>query len=203
MSEAERLILASGSAARRRMLEQAGVPFTVRPPAIDEAKLKETFLRQTAKAAPQDLAEALAEAKAREVSRHVPGALIVGSDQVLAFAEGLVTKARDRADARRILSALRGQTHQLHSAVAMARDGKIVWRHVGSAHLTMRMFSDAYLDAYLDQAADAVCQSVGAYQLEGIGIQLFDRVEGDYFTILGMPLLPLLHALRAQGMLPS
>ena len=195
------IILASGSSARRQMLAAAGVAFDVEPAQIDEAALKEHFLRNTTCAPAFDLALYLADEKAMDVSRRRPGCWVIGSDQVLALGERLLSKATDRAGARATLMALRGRTHQLHSAVTIARDGKVAWSEVQTASLTMRQFSDAFLDGYLTEAGDALLWSVGCYELEGRGVQLFDVIEGDYFTILGMPLLPLLGALRAKGAL--
>jgi septum formation protein len=133
------------------------------------------------------------------ISRRHPGALVIGADQVLRHGEQLLDKPMDRAAARRQLTALRGQRHELISAVVAVRDGIRLWHHVGRAGLDMRDFSDSFLEHYLRTAGDAVLAAVGAYQLEGPGVQLFQRIEGDYFTILGLPLLPLLDFLRAQG----
>lgn len=194
-----KIVLASGSAARRAMLAAAGVVFEVDPAKIDETALKDQFVRHTTCAPPFDLAQFLADEKALDVSSRHPGCLVIGSDQVLSQGERLFSKAADRAGARATLSALRGKTHQLHSAVSIARDGKIMWSDVETVSLTMRAFSDAFLDSYLDSAGDAVLWSVGCYELEGRGVQLFEMIEGDYFTVLGMPLLPLLGALRTKG----
>lgn len=203
MGGAAKIVLASGSSARRQMLAAAGVGFTVDPAQVDEAVLKDAFIRHTTSAPAIDLAQYLADAKAVDVSLRRPGALVIGSDQVLALGERLFSKAADRASARRTLAALRGQTHQLHSAVAIALDSKVVWREANTASLTMRPFSDAFLDSYLDAAGDCLVRSVGCYELEGRGLQLFERIDGDYFTILGMPLLPLLAELRTRGALLS
>lgn len=194
-----KIVLASGSAARRQMLAAAGVAFAVDPARIDEGALKDQFIRHTTCAPPFDLALFLADAKATDVSARYPGALVIGSDQVLALGERLFSKAVDRTGARATLAALRGKTHQLHSAVSIARDGKVLWSYVETASLMMRDFSDGFLDRYLEQAGDALLWSVGCYELEGRGVQLFERIEGDYFTILGMPLLPVLAELRALG----
>jgi septum formation protein len=148
---------------------------------------------------PRYIAVVLAQAKAKNVSARHPEALVIGADQILSFGPGLLTKAKNEADARATLSNLRGQEHELHSAVAIAQGGEVNWTHVDTAYLTMRDFSDAFLDEYLRRAGERVLQSVGAYEFEGLGVQLFDRIEGDYFTILGMPLLPLLGELRARG----
>ena len=143
----------------------------------------------------------LARAKAENVGRQHKDALVIGADQVLALGEELLTKPKDAADARVALNMLRNKTHELHSAVAFAVDGTIVWSHVATARLTMRAFSDAFLDDYLVRAGDRITHSVGAYELEGLGVQLFEKIEGDYFTILGLPLLPVLNELRERGML--
>lgn len=198
---AVKIVLASGSPARRQMLAAAGVPFEVEPARIDEAALKEQFVRHTTCAPPFDLAQFLADEKALDVSARHPGAFVIGSDQVLSLGERLFSKASDRAGARATLTAMRGRTHQLHSAASIARDGRIVWSEVQTVSLTMRAFSDAFLDGYLDQAGDALLWCVGCYELEGRGVQLFENIEGDYFTVLGMPLLPLLGALRTKGAL--
>lgn len=191
-----KIVLASGSAARRQMLAAAGVEFDVDPAQIEEEELKDIFIRHSSCAPAIDLARYLADAKAIDVSMRHPGALVIGSDQVAALAERIFSKAEDRAGARRTLMALRGQDHRLHSAVSIALNGKVVWSGADTAILTMRDFSDAFLEGYLDQAGDALLWSVGCYELEGRGVQLFERIEGDYFTILGMPLLPVLGALR-------
>ena len=150
-----------------------------------------------------DVAEALAKAKAIEVSSRNSGAWVIGSDQVLAQGEIIFSKAATRDEARSTLQALRGKTHSLHSAAALVQHGIVVWQHVQTANLTMRMFSDAWLEQYLDAAGDALVQSVGAYQVEGLGIQLFESIDGDYFTILGMPLLALLSELRRREVMAS
>ena len=191
----QELILASGSSARRRMLEAAGVAFRVVPADVDEDALRVSF----GQLAPAHLAQRLALAKAEEISRRFPSALVIGGDQVLAVQSAVHTKPANLAAARMALRDLAGVTHDLLSAVCLAQGGKELWRHLGIAHLTMRDFSDAFLDDYLARAGERVCASVGAYELEGLGIQLFDAIEGDYFTILGMPLLPLLAELRARG----
>ena len=198
-----KIVLASGSSARRQMLAAAGVEFAVDPALVDEAALKDVFVRHTTCAPPVDLALYLADAKASDVSTRHPGALVIGSDQVLALGERMFSKARDMAEVRRTLLALRGQTHQLHSAVAIALDGTVIWSDADTASLTMRAFSDAFLDSYLDAVGDALMWSVGCYELEGRGVQLFERIDGDYFTILGMPLLPVLVELRARGALDA
>ena len=145
----------------------------------------------------------LARAKAETVSARHAGTLVVGADQVLALGDELLTKAKDETEARAALQKLRGRTHALHAAVALAQDGKTVWERAGTAKLTVRDFSNAFLDAYLVRAGDLVTQSVGAYQLEGPGAQLFSKIDGDYFNILGLPLVPLLDFLRAERVIEA
>lgn len=193
------VILVSTSPIRQTVLKHAGVDFTVRSPLADEARLKKTL----GVAKPEDIAMALAEAKARSVSEPESLDLVIGADQVLELAGEVFDKPRDLTEARAHLSALRGKTHELHSALACARGGKIIWRCASTARLTMRSFSQAFLDSYLTRMGGEATRSVGAYKLEGEGIQLFEKVEGDYFTILGLPLLPLLAFLREQGELIS
>jgi len=191
------IVLASASAARRRMLEGAGIAFAVDAAAIDEDAAKQATADQAA------IADILAERKALHVSARHPGALVIGADQTLDCGGAGFDKPVDRAGARAQLLALRGRTHRLVSAVAVVQDGRTLWRHRDAASLTMRDFSDGFLESYLDAVGDAALTSVGAYQLEGRGVQLFERVAGDHFTILGMPLLPLLAHLRACGAVPS
>lgn len=193
------LILASGSQARQTMLRQAGVAFETRPADIDETVLKDRLQGQAAEV----VAAALAEAKALYVSRLYPGAWVIGSDQILEFDGQFISKAATLAEARDRLTVMRGRSHRLVSGVSLARAGQIVWSGHDAAVLHMRPFSDGFLDAYLDSEGTVILQSVGSYRLEGLGSQLFDRIEGDYFTILGMPLWPLLAQLRACGVLMS
>lgn len=193
------LILASGSSARRKMLEAAGVAFRVAPAAVDE----DAERGRLGSASPRQVALHLARAKAAEVSLRHPEAVVIGADQVLALAGRIFTKASNLAEARIALQSLAGRTHALHSAVALAIGGGIVWHRVDDAALTMRAFSQAFADDYLERAGERVCASVGCYELEGLGIQLFEHIEGDYFTILGMPLLPLLAELRRHGALAA
>jgi len=187
------LVLASRSAARRALLEVAGVPVEVRPANIDERSLVST--------APAALAALLARQKALAVAGLHPARLVLGADQTLALDGKLFTKPADRAAARAQLRALSGRTHELYSAIAFVRDAAVLCEHVGTARLTMRSFSDRFLDAYLEAVGNAATASVGAYHFEGPGIQLFERVEGDYFTILGLPLLAALDVLRRYGCL--
>jgi septum formation protein len=194
---AERLILASKSDARRAMLAGAGVAFEVRVADVDEDALKATH--DPADAA--GLAVELARAKALAVSRHDGEAWVLGADQTLAFAGGLVSKARSMAEARSRLAAMRGQVHQLHSGAALARNGQVAWSGVDTVEMRVRDFSDDFLDAYLAAEGDALLACVGSYRLEGLGAQLFDAVDGDYFTVLGLPLWPVLAELRRAGVL--
>ena len=191
------LLLASKSAIRRSLLEAAGVAVETRPASVDERAIE-------ARAGLTDAGEVaalLAREKARAVADGDAEALVLGADQTLALGRRRFSKAPDRAAAREQLRTLRGQTHTLHSAVALVRAGTVLFEHVDTAQLTMRAFSDDFLERYLDEAGAAATASVGGYQLEGLGIQLFERVEGDHFTVLGLPLIPLLDWLRQAGML--
>lgn len=191
------LILASGSAARKQMLEAAGLAFEVDVPRVDEEAAKASLRAEGMKS--RDQADALAELKALSVSRRRPG-FVIGADQMLAVEGETFDKPKDRAEARAHLQHLRGLTHELMTAAVVAREGAVIWRHIETPRLRMRAFSDAFLDDYLDRVGDAALHSVGAYQLEGLGAQLFERVDGDYFAVLGLPLLPLLAFLREHGM---
>ena len=195
----ERLILASKSAARRAMLEGAGVPFSVQVADVDEDAVKATH--DPADAA--RLAVELARVKALAVSRHDADAWVLGADQTLAFEGGLVSKAGTLDEARERLKAMRGKTHQLHSGAALARNGQVVWSGVDTVDLRMRNFSDAFLDAYLKAEGEGLLACVGSYRLEGMGAQLFEAVDGDFFTVLGLPLWPVLAELRRAGVLRS
>lgn len=195
------IVLASASPARAAMLAAAGVEAEAMPARIDEAAVR-AAMRATG-AGPRDLADKLAELKALHISARRPGCLVLGADQVLVHDGQVFDKAASRAQARAHLLALCGRTHQLLSAAVVVLDGEPVWRHVGAARLTMRPFSETFLDAYLERVGDLALASVGCYHLEGPGAQLFTRVEGDYFTVLGLPLLELLGFLRARGVLPE
>lgn len=189
------LVLASKSDVRGKLLASVGLRFEIRPARIDERAV-EAEAGVTDAAA---VARLLARAKASAVARLVPGRLVLGADQTLARGGQRFSKPANRAAAAEQLRTLRGRTHELHSALALVRDGAVLFDCVDSARLTMRNVSDRFLEDYLDMAGDAALTSVGGYQLEGIGIHLFERVEGDYFTVLGLPLLPLLNFLRQNG----
>lgn len=195
------LILASGSAVRARLLEAAGVVFDAIAPHVDEDVVKESLLAE--KAPPRDIADALAALKASRVSMSHPGALVIGADQVLVFEGELISKSPNASAARALLRRLAGRKHELIGAVVLAKEGAVVWRHVAQVELTMRNFSEAYLDAYLARNGEEILSSVGGYLLEGEGVQLFSHIAGDYFTILGLPMVPLLNALREFGALPA
>ena len=198
-----RLILASGSAGRRQMLVAAGIDCAVIPSKVDEASVRRSLEANGRALDPAGLAQVLARAKAEDVSREHPDALVIGGDQVLALGSAIYEKPRDLAEARRHLETFRGRLHELHSAVALAENGKATWTHTGTASMTMRLFSRGFIDSYLAREGQGVCTSVGAYKLEGWGIQLFESIEGDYFTILGLPLLPLLNELRRRRAIAS
>jgi len=191
------LILASASVSRRQMLHNAGLDFSVETSGVDEDEVKLSLSAE--KATPQDIAETLAELKAKRVSMRHPEAMVIGADSTLSCNGHLFDKPPTMAAARQQLRTLAGQTHELHSSVVVARGGVRLWHCNDRARLTMRPLPDAFLDAYLARAGDAVTTSVGAYQLEGLGAHLFTKVEGDYFTILGLPLLPLLSFLAGHG----
>jgi len=191
------LILASQSPARKMLLANADISFEAVPADIDERSVQ----NNSGLSAPGEIAGLLAREKACFVSLKNPGRYVVGADQTLALGSRLFSKPAGRAQAAEQLRLLAGGTHELHSAVAVARDGKIVFSDVSVARMTMRRLEESEIEAYLDQAGQAVTTSVGAYQLEGLGVHLFERIEGDHFTILGLPLLPLLAFLRGEGLL--
>jgi septum formation protein len=191
------LVLASGSQIRQTLLRNAGLSFAVDPAGIDERAAEQPLLESGA--GPDDLALALAMAKAVEVSERRPADLVIGADQVLDLDGERLTKPENMEAARRQLLRLSGRSHQLHSAVAGVRGGEIVWSHLSSPVLTMRRLDPGSIGRYLAEAGDAVLSSVGAYQLEGPGVRLFEQIDGDYFAILGLPLLPLLAFLRSEG----
>ncbi|MGO9359772.1 MAG: Maf family protein [Xanthobacteraceae bacterium] len=191
------LVLASQSASRQALLHNAGLPFEAIPADLDERAIQ----AGSGLSAPGDIAALLARAKALDVAHRKPGRLVIGADQTLALGERLFNKPAGRADAAAQLRTLAGATHALHSAVAVVRDGEVLFADVAVARLAMRALSEADISAYLDEAGAAVTRSVGAYQLERLGIHLFERIEGDHFTILGLPLIALLGFLRRQGVL--
>ncbi len=194
-----RLILASGSPFRAKMLRDAGLAFEAMPAKIDERGL-ETTLRTGGKAVgASDVALALAVAKGEAVGRDHPDALVIGCDQVLCLEGALISKAETVEAARQQLLQLRGRTHELHSGIALIASGQVVWKHVEIARMTMRAFSSGFLEDYLQRMGHRACQTVGGYEIEGPGIQLFERIEGDHFTIIGLPLLALLDRLRGLG----
>ena len=191
------LILASQSRARQMLLANAGINFETVGAEIDERAIQQT----SGLSAPGDIAALLAREKARLVSTRWPGRFVVGADQTLALGMRLFGKPAGRAQAAEQLHALAGNSHELHSGVAVVRDGKILFEKVAIARMTMRRMTEAEIDAYLDEAGEAVTSSVGAYQLEGLGVHLFEHIEGDHFTILGLPLLPLLAFLRSERLI--
>ncbi|MCK0197493.1 Maf family protein [Ancylobacter sp. 6x-1] len=192
-------MLASKSAARRALLDAARIPFEVVVAAIDERAVEEVARAQGS--GPKQVAVLLAREKALSAAADHPGRLVLGADQTLAFGEEAFHKPESRAAGRAQLQRLSGATHELHSAIALARDGEIVFSLADSAHLTMRVLTPEVIDTYLDAVGDAILTSVGGYQLEGLGIHLFEKVEGAHSTILGLPLLPLLAFLRHEGAL--
>ncbi|MEP1575076.1 Maf-like protein [Roseibium album] len=188
------LVLASGSKIRAELMENAGLVIEIDPADVDERAVEAPLLE--AGFPPEDLASVLAEAKANDVSGRRQADLVVGADQILAFEGERRTKPDDMEAARRQLLAFSGKTHELHSAVVISQNGEAVWRQVSTARLTLRDLTPEFIGHYLAAAGDDVLSSVGAYQLEGLGVQLFEKIEGDYFTILGLPMLPLLAELR-------
>lgn len=196
---ATNVILASTSAIRMQLLRSAGVAFEAIPAGVDEESIKTALLAEGV--GPRDIADALAEAKAVKISRRLPG-LVIGADQTLDFQGRLFDKAATVDEARARLQEMRGHGHKLHCGMVVARDGTPIWREVVTTTLHMRPFTDAWLEGYLDRNSPAILSSVGCYQLEGEGVQLFDRIEGDYFAILGLSLIPLLDLLRRHEALP-
>jgi len=195
------IVLASSSSARAALLRGAGIPFTAMPARVDETTAKESFLADGLSAG--DAAANLADLKARKISIQQPGAFTIGADQMLDCNDVWFDKPPDRDHLVAQLMSLRGKTHHLHSAVCIYQGGTRIWGTVETAALTMRSFSDGFLQDYVDGAGDAVLESVGGYRLEGHGAQLFSRIDGDYFTILGLPLLPLLDFLRQRRVLQT
>ena len=192
-----RLILASGSKIRAQLLQNANVRFDVHPARVDEAMIKQSLEAEQAK--PRDVADALAEMKARKVSEKHPGALVLGCDQVLDHGGQMLSKPETPDAVGAQLRALRGDRHMLLSAAVIVENGTPVWRHVGQVRMMMRAASDSYIDGYVERNWDSIRYSVGGYKLEEEGVRLFTRVDGDYFTVLGMPLLELLGYLTVRG----
>lgn len=195
------IVLASSSETRLRLLRAAGLPVSARPARLDEETIRAAL--EAEQATPRDIADALAEMKARRIGEGTPGAIVIGCDQVLDFKGRAWGKAPTRDAARAQLQALRGQTHRLLSAIVLYHEGQPQWRHVGEARLTMRSFSDDWLEGYLSRNWDSLRHSAGGYLLEEEGVRLFSAVEGDYFTILGLPLLPLLGYLGDRGFIAT
>ncbi|WP_420585533.1 Maf family protein [Ruegeria sp.] len=193
------IILASGSSIRAQLLENAGVPFSVQVARVDEDTMKRALLAE--EASPRDIADALAEMKARKVSDKNPGMMVLGCDQVLDFDGQLLSKPETPEDALAQLKMMRGKRHMLLSAAVIYQDGEPIWRHVGQVRLRMRMSSDAYLRDYIDRNWDSIRHAVGAYKLEEEGVRLFATIDGDYFNVLGMPLLELLNYLAVKGVI--
>ena len=191
------LVLASGSEIRATLLRNAGLAIELETARIDEAAIRDALAAEGA--SPRDIADALAEAKAAKVSARRPGAMVLGADQILELDGRIFAKPESPAEARAQLAALRGKTHRLLSAAVVVRDGEPLWRHVGQVRLTMRPFSDTYLDDYLARNWDSVRHSVGEYKLEEEGVRLMARIEGDFFNVLGLPLLELLTWLSVRG----
>jgi septum formation protein len=195
------VILASASKSRAQLLLAAGVPHRVVPAKVDEADVKLSLTRDGAPSFA--VAETLAELKAQQISQRHRGALVIGADQVLDCGGQLFDKPADLDHARAHLIALRGRRHSLMTSVSVVRDGAVIWHYNDQAHLDMRQLSDAFIEWYIDRMGDQICDSVGAYKLEGLGAQLFNNVDGDFFSILGLPLLPLLDILRNHAVVPS
>jgi septum formation protein len=193
----EKIILASSSPFRKALLVNAGLAIDAVPASVDERALEAPL--QDSGVSPEDVALVLAEAKAVDVSEKKPGALVLGCDQTLSLGDEVFHKPADMEGARRHLLALSGKTHQLNSAAVLVRDGVVLWRHVGIANLAMRRLDPAFIGRHLARVGDKALSSVGAYQIEGEGIQLFEKIDGDYFTIVGLPLLAVLAELRKLG----
>ena len=195
-----RIILASGSAIRRKLMTDAGLDFEVIMKPVDEAVIKDSMLSESVRL--RDIADALAEAKSLRVSR-VEDGLVIGADQIMVMDNQLFDKPKTIDEARERLKLMRGKTHYLMGAVVISENGKPVWRHMAKTKLTMRAFSDTFLEDYLEKEGELVTKSVGAYRFEGLGAQLFSHVEGDFFSILGLSLLPVMDYLRTRGAIAS
>ncbi len=192
------VVLASASEARAKLLKNAGIPFEIRSVRVDEESVRDSLSAEQATG--REIAEALAELKALRGITH-GDELLIAADQVLIFKEEVLGKAKNTEEARRRLSTLSGEEHQLATAACVAKNGSIIWRHVDTARLWMRSLSNSFLDLYVERNKDAILKTVGGYEIEGEGAQLFRRMEGDHFTILGLPLLPLLDVLREHGVI--
>lgn len=197
------IILASASPVRRQLLERAGLDFEVEVSSVDEKVVRQALADEAASIEPGDLAEVLARAKAEDVAKIVDADIVIGADQVLSLDGALYAKADSMPDARRQLLELNGRAHQLHSAVAIVKDGTFTWAHVEEVTVHMRNCSSAFIGKYLAAAGEEALQSVGCYRIEGLGIQLIDQVDGDYFTVLGLPLFALLGELRREGVIAT
>ena len=198
---ADPIILASSSEIRATLLRNAGVPFTTEKPRVDEEMIRASL--EAEEASPRDIADFLAEAKARKVSLKANGALVIGCDQVLDLDGSVMSKPADPSECLDQLTTLRGKTHRLLSAAVIYKDGEPLWRHVGVVRLTMREFSDDYLSDYVVRNWESVRWSVGGYKLEEEGVRLMSRIEGDYFNVLGLPMIELLNYLTVRGALPA
>lgn len=201
MPQNRKLILASASRFRRTLMENAGLSFDAIPASIDERAIERPLEEQGAP--PEQVALELARAKALDVSKQHPGCIVIGSDQTMSLGDRVYHKPADMEGAKEHLRSLSGKTHQLNSAIVLASGDKVLWEHIASARLAVRSLSPAFIDTYIARAGESVLQSVGAYQLEGLGVQLFERIDGDYFTIIGLPLLPLLKELRRMEMIDA
>lgn len=195
------LVLASSSQSRARLLEQAGVAFSVVPARVDEESIKDAMLSEAAKHA--DIADTLAEIKSLRVSSETPADLVIGADQILSCEGRLYNKPINMDEAGRQLAELSGKTHELMTAVCVAQGGRVIWRHIETAKMSMRRLSDDFSKDYLLKMGDAALYTVGCYQLESLGVQLFDKIDGDYFSILGLPMVPLLAFLRNHEVVPA
>lgn len=195
------LILASSSSVRARLLREAGLSFETHPARVDEDAIKQAMLGEGAK--PRDIADTLAELKATRISSRYPNAMVIGADQILVCEDKLFSKPRDMNEARGHLETLSGKRHDLVTAAVIARAGSVIWRRVDIVKLTVRDLSPAFISDYLERAGEDALESVGCYRLEGLGVQLFQKIDGDYFTILGLPLLAILDFLRLHKVIGS
>ena len=202
MSDRPTLVLASQSSSRKAMLDAAQVPYEAFPAAVDEAAIKNALAAEGQP--PRNIADALAEAKALKVSSRIPVALVLGSDQLLAMEDGtMFDKPESPEEAKEHLRTFSGKVHRLHAAAVIAENGRAVWRHISIAKMYVRPLSEAFIDRYVEEEWDRIRWTVGCYEIEGRGSQLFDRIDGDNFTVMGMPLLPVLGYLRTRGLLTS